>query len=132
MTVTVAEVTGTGEHTAPLGRMARGFVLGIQDDERFRESIRAGRERGETLKETFGDAFGAAWRGAAEEWRTAEDEREEEKRTSRDRSGEWRERATRATNFIRGNIRWRCWERTTGSASTPEYRPKKSTKNGAT
>ena len=80
--------------------MARGFVLGIQDDERFQETIRAGRERGETLKETFGDAFGAAWRGAAEEWRTAEgnaeDEREEEQ-TSRGRSNEWRERAT---NFI--------------------------------
>ena len=81
--------------------MARGFVLGIQDDERFRESIRVGRERGETLKETFGDALGAAWRGAAEEWRTTEDEREEEEQqTSRGSSGEWRERATRATNFI--------------------------------
>lgn len=63
-----------------LGRLARGFVLGLQDDERFRETLRAGRERGETFRETFGEAFGAAWRGAAEEWRTAEEEREEEER----------------------------------------------------
>lgn len=80
-----------------LGRVARGFVLGIQDDERFQETIRAGRERGETLKETFGDALGAAWRGAAEEWRTAEEDRDEEE-PSRSRpggrSGEWRERAS--------------------------------------
>jgi DnaJ-domain-containing protein 1 len=58
-----------------LGRLARGFVLNLQEDDRFRETLRVGRERGETLKETFGEAFGAAWRGAAEEWRTAEEER---------------------------------------------------------
>ncbi|HET7480085.1 MAG TPA: J domain-containing protein [Rubrobacteraceae bacterium] len=58
-----------------LGRMARGFVSNIQEDERLRESlretIRTGRERSENLRE----AFGAAWRGAAEEWRNAEERR---------------------------------------------------------
>ena len=52
-----------------LGRLARGFVLNI-NDERLRETIRTGRERGETLR----DAFGAAWQGAAEEWRAADEE----------------------------------------------------------
>jgi hypothetical protein len=45
-----------------MGRLARGFVLNI-NDERLRETIRIGRQRGETLR----DAFEAAWRGAAEE-----------------------------------------------------------------
>ncbi len=58
-----------------LGRLARGFVSSLQEDERFRESLaealRAGRERKETLRE----AFEAAWRGAAEEWRASEDRR---------------------------------------------------------
>ena len=58
-----------------LGRLARGFVLNLQEDDRFRETLKVGRERGETLRETFGDAFSAAWRGAAEEWNTAEEER---------------------------------------------------------
>ena len=58
-----------------LGRLARGFVNNLQEDDRFRETLRVGRERGETLRETFGDAFGAAWRGASEEWNTAEEER---------------------------------------------------------
>lgn len=61
-----------------LGRLARGFVLNLQEDDRLRETLRAGRERGETLKDTFGGAFEAAWRGAAEEWRTAEEERQRE------------------------------------------------------
>lgn len=63
-----------------LGRLARGFVLNLQEDNRFRETLRVGRERGETLKETFGEAFSAAWRGAAEEWRTDEEERLREER----------------------------------------------------
>jgi hypothetical protein len=58
-----------------LGRIARGFVSNLQEDERLRESIRdtirTGRERSETIK----GAFEAAWRGAAEEWRTAEERR---------------------------------------------------------
>ncbi len=49
-----------------LGRLARGFVSNISD-ERLRETIRIGRERGEILR----GAFGAAWRGAAEEWRAS-------------------------------------------------------------
>ena len=50
-----------------LGRIARGFVSNLQEDERFRETLRAGRERGETLR----GAFEAALRGASEEWRAA-------------------------------------------------------------
>jgi hypothetical protein len=81
-----------------LGRLARGFVSNI-NDERLRETIRVGREHGETLK----DAFEAAWRGAAEEWRTAEErpskerdsgERDSEERTS-GRAYEWRPSSTR-------------------------------------
>ena len=53
-----------------LGRLARGFVSNV-DDERLRGAIRAGRERSEILR----DAFEAAWRGVAEEWRTASEER---------------------------------------------------------
>ncbi|MDP9455927.1 MAG: hypothetical protein CYG60_06650 [Actinobacteria bacterium] len=54
-----------------LGRLARGFVSKNIGEERFKETVRYGRERGETLK----DAFGAARRAAAEEWRAAEERR---------------------------------------------------------
>ena len=61
-----------------LGRIARGLVTNLQEDERFRETLRAGRERGEALR----GAFEAGLRGpprsgapprrrAAEERRTA-------------------------------------------------------------
>lgn len=63
-----------------LGRLARGFVTNLQEDDRLRETLRAGRERGETLRDSFGGAFEAAWRGAAEEWRTSEEERHREER----------------------------------------------------
>ena len=57
-----------------LGRLARGFVSTLQEDEhlneRVRETIRSGRESGESLKY----AVGAAWRGAAEEWRSSNEE----------------------------------------------------------
>lgn len=57
-----------------LGRLARGFVSTLQEDEqlneRVRETIRSGRESSESLKH----AVGAAWRGAAEEWRTSSEE----------------------------------------------------------
>ena len=75
-----------------LGRLARGFVSTLQEDEhlneRVRETIRNGRESGESLK----SAVGAAWRGAAEEWRSVEEEEqstsEQEKRDKReDRAG---------------------------------------------
>jgi DnaJ-domain-containing protein 1 len=54
-----------------LGRIARGLVLNLQDDERFRETLRPVRERGEALR----GAFEAAVRGASEEWRAAEERR---------------------------------------------------------
>jgi DnaJ-domain-containing protein 1 len=54
-----------------LGRIARGIVSNLQDDERLRERLRASRERSETLR----GAFEAALRSAAEEWRRAEEER---------------------------------------------------------
>ena len=55
-----------------LGRLARGLVSNLQEDERFRETLRTGRERTETLR----GAFEAALRGAAEEWRRAEEQRQ--------------------------------------------------------
>jgi hypothetical protein len=54
-----------------LGRLAQGFVSGLQTDDRFRERLVRGRERSEALR----DAFGAAWRGASDEWRRAEERR---------------------------------------------------------
>jgi hypothetical protein len=76
-----------------LGRLARGFVSNI-DDERFRETLRVGRERGETLK----GAFEAFWRGATEEWRAAE-ERASREGASDERASEhtygWRPASTR-------------------------------------
>ena len=54
-----------------LGRLAQGFVSGLQTDDRFREWLVRGRERSEALR----DAFEAAWRGASEEWRRAEERR---------------------------------------------------------
>ncbi len=57
-----------------LGRLARGFL----GEERLRETFRAGRERSEALK----GAFGAAWRGATEEWRAYEERAAEERAPS--------------------------------------------------
>lgn len=54
-----------------LGRLARGFVFTLQDEDRLRETIRTGRERSEALRA----AFEAAVRGASEEWRRYESER---------------------------------------------------------
>ena len=54
-----------------LGRIARGLVSNLQEDERFRETLRPVRERGEALR----GAFEAALRGASEEWRAAEERR---------------------------------------------------------
>jgi DnaJ-domain-containing protein 1 len=78
-----------------LGRLARGFILNI-NDERFRETIRVGRERGEILK----DAFGAAWRGAAEEWRAAEE------RASREKASGERAYERRAYGWRPSSIRY--------------------------
>jgi DnaJ-class molecular chaperone len=68
-----------------LGRLARGFVSSFQEDERFRETLRAGRERGEALR----GAFEAAWRGASEEWHAAEERRTARERASGERSDGW-------------------------------------------
>ena len=76
-----------------LGRLAQGFVSSLQEDERFRERLRASRERSEALRE----AFGAAWKGASEEWRRAEERRaaEESGQTrSEERASGWRTAAT--------------------------------------
>jgi DnaJ-domain-containing protein 1 len=68
-----------------LGRLARGFVSSLQEDERFRETLRAGRDRGEALR----GAFEAAWRGASEEWQAAEERRTARERASGARSDGW-------------------------------------------
>lgn len=83
-----------------LGRIARGIVSNLQEDERFRERLRVGRERSETLRE----AFEAALRGAAEEWRRAEERRAAEERAAggsaggRRATGGWRPSATTFTS----------------------------------
>jgi DnaJ-class molecular chaperone len=59
-------------------------------DERLKETMRLGRERGQTLK----GAFEAAWRGATEEWRAAE-ERASRERASEERAYGWRPSSTR-------------------------------------
>ena len=79
-----------------LGRLARGLVSNLQEDERFRETLRTGRERGEALR----GAFEAALRGATEEWRSseqrraAEEQRGARERTSGERPDGWRPSST--------------------------------------
>jgi DnaJ-domain-containing protein 1 len=70
-----------------LGRIARGFVSNLQEDERFRETLRTGRERGEVLR----GAFEAALRGASEEWRAARES------ASRGNPDGWRTRHSSTT-----------------------------------
>ncbi len=89
-----------------LGRLARGFVSNINDD-RLKETVRVGRERGETLK----DALGAAWRGAAEEWRSAAEERAFE------------EQNQAAAGHSAGRSRER-WSEARWTASSPRYTPR--------
>jgi DnaJ-domain-containing protein 1 len=75
-----------------LGRLAQGFVSSLQTDDRFRERLVRGRERSETIR----DAFEAAWRGASEEWRRAEERRTAEEAvrqngaSTRERNSSWR------------------------------------------
>jgi len=99
-----------------LGRLARGFVSTLQEDERLnqrvRETLRSGRESGESLK----DAARAAWRGAAEEWRSQEEEREESGRESEsgdggDGGGKAREsaRSNNSSNSRTGSSRVQSW-----------------------
>jgi DnaJ-class molecular chaperone len=75
-----------------LGRLAQGFVSSLQTDDRFRERLVRGRERSEALR----GAFEAAWRGASEEWRMAEEAAEHNGGASRtqDRNSGWRAAAT--------------------------------------
>ena len=88
-----------------LGRMARGFVSKNIGEDRFKETVRLGRERGETLK----DAFGAAWRGAAEEWRAAERRRAEEEANAGERPTDQRSSSAEQTTGERSSTRtsWR-------------------------
>ena len=77
-----------------LGRLAQGFVSSLQTDDRFRERLVRGRERSEALR----GAFEAAWKGASEEWRRAEERRMAEEaaehngsaRRTQDRNSGWR------------------------------------------
>ena len=82
-----------------LGRLARGFVSKNVDEERLRETIRVGRERGETLK----GAFEAARRGFTEEWKAAEErtaeEEPQEERAGR-ASGYWSEAWRAAPRYV--------------------------------
>jgi hypothetical protein len=75
-----------------LGRLARGFVSNV-GDERFRETVRPLRQRGETLR----SAVGAAWRGAAAEWRAAE-----ERAAAAEENGGERASAGRSSGATRG------------------------------
>ena len=73
-----------------LGRLAQGFVSSLQEDERFRERLRTGRERSEALR----GAFEAALRGASEEWRRAEERRATQEEASAQRASGWWSQAT--------------------------------------
>lgn len=98
-----------------LGRLARGFVNNLQEDDRFRETLRVGRERGETLRESFGDAFSAAWRGASEEWNAAEEER---------RASEGQETGADAGSSGRSSSeRSSYWQRASSATFTPRKYP---------
>jgi hypothetical protein len=72
-----------------LGRLAQGFVSSLQEDERFRERLRVSRERSDALR----GAFEAAWKGASEEWRRAEERRAAEEAAAERASG-WRAATT--------------------------------------
>jgi hypothetical protein len=89
-----------------LGRLAQGFVSSLQTDDRFRERLVRGRERSETLR----DAFEAAWRGASEEWRRAEERRMAEEATQQNggrtqaRNSGWRSAQTWAPISYPANV----------------------------
>ncbi len=73
-----------------LGRLARGFVTNLNEDERFRDTLRDARDRSETLRR----AFEAARKGVAEEWRRGEERRatEEQQNETTDEPGNFGER----------------------------------------
>jgi hypothetical protein len=89
-----------------LGRLAQGFVSSLQTDDRFRERLVRSRERSETLR----DAFEAAWRGASEEWRRAEERRMAEEATQQNgdrtqgRTSGWRSAQTWAPISFPANV----------------------------
>ena len=78
-----------------LGRLARGFVSNLQEDERFRETLRPVRERSEALR----GAFEAALKGASEEWRRAEERRAAEAGASEGRSDGQRNAGSRTSGW---------------------------------
>jgi hypothetical protein len=81
-----------------LGRLARGFVSNNVGDERFKETVRPLRQRGETLR----SAVGAAWRGAAAEWRAAEERAAEERAAAEEENGGERASAGRSSGAAWG------------------------------
>ena len=91
-----------------LGRLASGFLSTIQEDERVRERLRTGRERGETLR----GAFEAALRTAQEELRRAEERR---------RAEEGRSAGTASTGT--GNARQGFGNRASGRTSSRTFAP---------
>ena len=93
-----------------LGRLASGFLSTLQEDERVRERLRTGRERGETLR----GAFEAALRGAQEELRRAEERRRAEEGSSTGSTSA----GTRSTRQGFGN-------RASGWTSSPTFAPLK-------
>lgn len=92
-----------------IGRLASGFLSTLQEDERVRERLRTGRERGETLR----GAFEAALRGAQEELRRSEERRRAEGGSS----------AGTATSANRG--RQNPGNRASGWASSGTFAPLK-------
>jgi hypothetical protein len=93
-----------------IGRLASGFLSNIQDDERVRERLRTGRERGENLR----GAFEAALRGAQEELRRSEERRRAEGGQS-----------TGSTSAGTQNTRQSFGGRASGWTSSPTFAPLK-------
>lgn len=96
-----------------LGRLARGFVSKNIGEERFKETVRFGRERGETLK----DALWAARRAAAEEWRAAEERRRVAEQEAAEEPRSSGEQASTRTSSWRPSAAWRN--------AAPGYIPRK-------
>ena len=94
-----------------IGRLASGLLSNIGEDERVRQRLRTGRERGETLR----TAFEAALRGAQEELRRSEERRRAEE------GGQ----ATGSTSAGTRNTRQSFGGRTSGWTSSPTFAPLK-------
>jgi hypothetical protein len=101
-----------------IGRLASGFLSTLQEDERVRERLRTGRERGETLR----GAFEAALRGAQEELR-----RQEERRRREDEASVGDSAAGTSTGASRGADHGRqgAGSRASGWASAGTFAPLK-------